>query len=193
MLRSANALITRICHDIITPLSAISLGLEALSEDKYLLQEIKEGLDNANAFIKFIRELFSTKSSTFCYSQSSLQQLVANFLEKHRIQFELKSDFQNIPSIAGKIIMYNAIIAKEIIPFGGTVITKIIDDSGETTTTYAGNNTIPCFSTDQEADHKNIMRLCLLKLLAESGLKITIHQEDSKVIIHEQLINQQET
>jgi histidine phosphotransferase ChpT len=192
MLHSENALIARICHDIITPLSAISLGLEALdtSGDKYLLHGVKESLEKANAFIKFIRELFSTKSHTFCYSQSSLQQLVANFLEKHRVQFELKSDFQNIPSIAGKIIMYNAIIAKEIIPFGGTVIAKIANNSGEIITVYSGNKTaVPCFHTNQEPDHKNIMRLCLLNLLTESGLKITTSEENSKVIIREQLIN----
>ncbi|MDR0580667.1 MAG: hypothetical protein LBG04_00940 [Holosporaceae bacterium] len=192
MLRSENALIARICHDIITPLSAISLGLEALdiSGDKYLLQGVKESLENANAFIKFIRELFSTKSNTFCYSQPSLQRLIADFLKKYRIQFELESDFQNIPSIAGKIIMYNTFIAKEIIPLGGTIITKIADNSGEITTTYTGSNTVvPCFRTDQEPDHKNVILLCLLKLLAESGLKITTYREDSKVIIREQLIN----
>ncbi|MDR0753565.1 MAG: hypothetical protein LBE95_02780 [Holosporaceae bacterium] len=192
MLRSENALIARICHDIIAPLSAINLGLEALdtSRDKYLFKGVKESLEHANAFIKFIRELFSTKSHTFCYSQSSLQQLIENLLGKYRTQFELKSDSQNIPSIAGKIIMYNALIAKEIIPFGGTVITEIADNSGEIITVYIGNKaTAPYFRTNQEPDHKNIMRLYLLKLLTESGLKITARQKDSEVIIREELIN----
>ncbi|MDR0753551.1 MAG: hypothetical protein LBE95_02710 [Holosporaceae bacterium] len=189
-MRLENALIARVCHDLITPLNALSLGIEAFetSGDKSLVGDLKESVGKANAILKFIRELYSTKSNAFCYSLPSLKQLAANFLEKYNISFELESDFENIPCIAGKIVIYNAAIAKEIMPFGGTIGAKIDDASSEITTICYGDGIAPFnLNIDKELNHKNIMRFCLLTLLEESGFRITVRQEESRVIIREQM------
>ncbi|MDR1982987.1 MAG: hypothetical protein LBQ08_04300 [Holosporaceae bacterium] len=191
MLKSENALIARICHDMITPLNAISLGFEAFetSGDKSLFNGIKESIDKANIILTFVRELYSEKSNTFCYSLKSLNQLVADFLEKYNISFELASGFENIPNIAGKIIMYNAVVAKEIMPFGGIVNAKIDDNSAEIVTVCLGKNvSIPNLNMDVELNSRNIMHVNLLQLLKESGFRIIAYQEESQVIIREQMI-----
>lgn len=185
-----NALIMRICHDLITPFNAISLGMEAfdMSGDKSLLNDVKESITKANIILKFIRELYSTKSNTFCYSLLALRQFVASFLEKYSIKFELRADSENIPNIAGKIIMYNAIMTKEIMPLGGTVNIKINDNFCEIITVCSGNSIAdPAFDINDKPNYKNVMRFCLLKLLKESNFKITAYQEESKTIIKERI------
>ncbi|MDR0678246.1 MAG: hypothetical protein LBF44_01765 [Holosporaceae bacterium] len=191
MQKSENALIARICHDMITPINAISLGFEAfeISGDRSLFKEIRESADKANVILKFIRELYSEKSNAFCYSLQSLNQLIIDFLKKYNISFQLTSSLENIPNIAGKIIMYNAIVTKEIMPFGGAVNAKIDDNSAEILTICHGKNvSLPNLSTDCEFNSKNIMRISLLQLLKESGFKIIAYREESQLIIREQMI-----
>ncbi|MDR2794240.1 MAG: hypothetical protein LBB12_00500 [Holosporaceae bacterium] len=190
-MRVENALIARVCHDLITPLNAIGLGMEAYdaTKDEALLNCVRESVNKANAILKFMRELYSLKSSTFCYSRSSLQQLVANFLEKYSILFELQSDFENIPSIAGKIIMYNAILAHEILHTGGMFTIKIDDDSREIVATYSGKSVaVPDLNECTELNHKNIMRFSLLRMLDDAGFKIATYQEGYRVIIRERMV-----
>jgi hypothetical protein len=187
-----HALIARICHDLITPFNAINLGMEAFEAtgDNSLLSSVKESADKANTILKFIRELYSARSDSFCYSRMSLNKLLGDFLKKYNISFDLKSDFENIPNVAAKIIMYNAVISKEIMPFGGTVVAKISDESGEIITKCCGKNIAPpSFEETGECSHKNVMRLGLLKLLKESEFKIIAYQDGDQVIIREQIIS----
>ncbi|MDR0968392.1 MAG: hypothetical protein LBL99_02010 [Holosporaceae bacterium] len=192
MIRLENALISRVCHDLITPFNAINLGVEAfdMSGDKSLLDGVKESVDKANVILKFMRELYSVKSNSYCYSLMSLKQLIADFLKRYGVSFDLTSDFENIPNVAGKIVMYNAIVAKEILPFGGAAAVKIDDRANEIVTTCIGKGvSVPSFdAADGELSHKNVMRFCLLQLLEEAGFKIIAYQEGSQVVLREQMI-----
>lgn len=185
-----HALIARICHDLITPFNAINLGMEAFDAtgDKSLLNGVRGSVDKANIILKFVRELYSTRSDSFCYSRISLRKLLSDFLKNYNISFNLESDLENIPNVAAKIIMYNAVIAKEISQLGGIVNVKINDEHGEIVTICSGKNVVvPNFENDDECNHKNIMRLNLLRLLKESGFKISVNQKDDRVIITEQV------
>ena len=191
-MRSETAIIARICHDLITPFNAINLGLEAfeMSRDESLLTSIRESVDKANCTMKFMRELFSDRAQTFCYSDISLKQLIAEFLTFHNIIFDLKSDMESVASIAGKIIMYMAIVAKEIMPFGGTVTTVINNETSEIITRCSGRNiNVPCIKIENEEDlnHKNIIKQHLLLLLKESGFELIIQSEGQDVIFFKRM------
>ncbi|MDR0555529.1 MAG: hypothetical protein LBG20_00755 [Holosporaceae bacterium] len=191
MAPKGNTLIMRICHDLITPFNAINLGIEAfkMSGDSILLNEIKASVDKANSILKFIRELYSVKPNSFCHPISSLSHLVADFLEKHGIFFSLNSDLENIPHSAARIVMYNAIIAKEAMPFGGEVSVSINDNAGEIVTICSGKNmTVPNLNMEGNENHKNVMRISLLRLLDELKFRTIVYQEEAKLIIHEQMI-----
>jgi hypothetical protein len=186
-----NALISRICHDLITPFSAISLGMEAfaLSKEDALLENLQRSVAHANVILKFTRELFSSKSDTFYYANANLKQVVADFLQYHSISFDLKSDFDSIPNIAAKVIMYTAVIMKEIMPYGGVVTTFVDDESSTITTRGSGNNiSIPLMTmAPMELNHKNIMRYNLTKLLDACGFELKIMQEESDVVVIQRL------
>ncbi|GHT99895.1 hypothetical protein FACS189472_00930 [Alphaproteobacteria bacterium] len=188
---SENMLIARVCHDLITPFNAINLGLEAfeMSSDMSLIENIKESTSKANAILKFTRELFSVKADTFCYSINSLKQLISDVLKYNNITFFLESDIDTIPNVAGKIIMYTATVAKEIMPFGGVVTTRLNDLSGEIITRCGGKNvSLPSVTFNGEVTHRNIIRHCLLEQLAQSGFELKTRQEGMDVIITEKMI-----
>ncbi|MDR1551259.1 MAG: hypothetical protein LBS14_01085 [Holosporaceae bacterium] len=186
-----SALVVRICHDLITPFNAINLGIEAFdaSGDRLLLNEIKASVDKANAVLKFMRELYSIKSDSFCYSLVSLTHLVSAFLKKYNISFVLTSDFDSIPHIAAKIVMYNSLLAKDIMPLGGDVNVKIDDEVGEIVTVCSGKNlSVPNLNVEEELNYRNVLRISLLRLLEEAKFKVIAYQNDSKLIIREQML-----
>ncbi|MDR3179416.1 MAG: hypothetical protein LBT70_00765 [Holosporaceae bacterium] len=185
-----NTLIARICHDLITPFNAINLGLEAfeMSSDMFLIEDIKKSTAKANVTLKFIRELFSEKSDGFCYSVDSLKYVVADMLSVCGISYALESDIGNIPNVAGKIIMFTAIVAKEIMPFGGTATTNLSNMSGRIITCCSGKSVAIPSMVIHELSHGNIMRHYLIKLLHKSGFEMTSHKEGTSVVICQKMI-----
>jgi hypothetical protein len=186
-----HVLISRICHDLIAPFNAINLGLEAFegSRDESMLECVKESVNKAGAIMKFTRELFTDRSETFCYSCFSLKQQVADFLKLHNISFDLKSDMESIASIAGKIIMYTAIVAKEIMPFGGTVVIRIDDALGEIVTRCRGKSVnVPEMHMIGDVNYRNVIRHCLMKLLQESEFDLSVRQEGADVVFYKKII-----
>jgi hypothetical protein len=184
-MQNENALISRICHDLIAPLNAINLGLEAfeMSRDESLLESVRESINKANSLMKFTRELFSEKSETFCYSAASLKAMAADFLRFHAIAFELKSDVESIAGITGKIVMYMAMISKEAMPFGGKVEITVDDSRAEITTKCEGRNmSVPEMGSIGEPNYKNIIRYGLMALLKKLGCEITARQEGAVII-----------
>ncbi|MBR1734897.1 MAG: hypothetical protein IJ730_05560 [Alphaproteobacteria bacterium] len=186
-MQSEKAIVARICHDLITPFNAINLGLEAfeMSRDESLLSSIRESVDKANCIMRFMRELFSDKSQMFCYSDTSLKQMIAEFLKFYNITFDLKSDMENVAYIAGKIIMYMAIVTKEIMPYGGMVTTTINDEDSEISTKCCGRNiVVPQMKIENEENinQKNIIKQHLMLLLNESGFELTVISEGQDVI-----------
>lgn len=180
-----NTLVARICHDLITPLNAINLGIEAFeaSHDEELLAMIKESVAKANTIMKFVREMFANRAESFCYSSLSLNQIIAEYLKFYSIKFDLKSDTEEIVNVVGKIAMYMAEISKEIMPYGGTVSAQICDTDETITIKCCGRDvSVPDMSTNQEMTHKNIFRYMLSQQLNEIGMKLTANGEENSVV-----------
>ncbi|MDR0677416.1 MAG: hypothetical protein LBF57_01930 [Holosporaceae bacterium] len=180
-----DALIAVICHDLITPFNAISIGVEAfeLSHDWSLLESIKESSANANSILCFIRELYSVKSDDFSYSVTSLNQTVSKFLEFHHISLKMHSNSENVIQPIGKIAIYNAAIAKGILPMGGEISINTNCNNRKISTTYSGEKVVPPNIENTNNDYRNVMLVGLLKFLNEFKFTITIEKEESHLII----------
>lgn len=179
-----HALVARICHDLITPFNAINLGIEAfeVSRDEEMLMHIKSSTNKASAILKFMRELFSAKGDDFCYTKTSLQQMISEILAEYKITFVLYSEVPNIPNILGKMLMYLALICKEHMPCGGSV--KICVQDSDITCECVGRSVkTPEINDNMELTHKTVIRHCLLRILQALGCKIIVSQEVNKSII----------
>jgi len=173
-----DALIARVCHDLITPCNAISLGIEAyeFSEDKSLLSSIKESAGKANTILKFVRELFITRDPDYSYPVSFLSKLASEFLETYNIRVNFTTNCQNFDPSLSRIILFNSTILKELMPMGGKAQFNI---SNECVSIIYSGNSIGKLDTvlPTELTYKNIFRFKLLELLKTSGFSVNFSME----------------
>ncbi|MDR2766334.1 MAG: hypothetical protein LBB63_02625 [Holosporaceae bacterium] len=185
-MRSEDALMARVCHDLIGPLNAVSIGVEAYraSTDASLLEGITQSVWRANALLRFMRELHSEKSASFRHTIPSLQKLIADFLASGGIDFDLTADAADIQDVFGKIMMYSTLVAKEIMPFGGVVTGNVICGDREVSVHCNGPSiTVPEMNQNATPDHRNIFRLSLLQVLEKNHMSITAFSADQGVAI----------
>jgi hypothetical protein len=187
-------LVSRICHDLITPLNAISLGIELL-DDQAILDSVKESSQKATALAVFFRELFSEKPAGFSYSPFSIEKAISDFLKFYGICFVLKSDESHISNISGKIIMYMSLISKEILSFGGNIAVNISGDKNFDMRSQDSDSEIVAMITGKGAiapdmaisadnvNYKNIIRYNFMKLLENASSKLDVYQKENSVIL----------
>lgn len=179
-----NALVARICHDLITPFNAINIGVEALemSQDAALLKTVKESTKKANAVLTFVREVFSEKSSDFAYTSAFLTKQISDFLSCYRISVQIKSNKANISVQIGRIVLYLAMVSKDAMPFGGELFVQIFDT--EIICECVGRSVKSIDLSEEEVTSRNIFRQSLRKLLTQANYKPVISQSDDRVTIH---------
>lgn len=181
-----NILIARICHDLITPCNAINLGLEAyeMSEDKGLLTCIKDSAVKANVVLKFMRELFLDRNDQYRYTVHSLQKIISEFLNVYNIECNLVTNCSDLINDLGRIIMFDTVVMKEIMPMGGKVIFNVGEDF--ITIIYSGNGILEFDTTvPQQLTYKNVLRYKLLDLLKNKGFSINSIIENGEGKIRE--------
>lgn len=190
-MKARSALITKLCHDLITPFNGISLGLEAYDacKDQSLLDNVRDSVNKANTLLKFFRELYSVKSDSFCSSISALQESISEYLSMFKISFLFRSDIDNIPFVACKVIMYTAIIMKENMPFGGSILCSIDNGSGAILSIGEGKNvTVPSTPSASDINHKNILLYELCCILQDLGFEFDAKIDDGCLIISETML-----
>ena len=184
---SEHALVARICHDLITPLNAINLGLDAyeMSNDVSLLSCIKESVEKANLILSFMRELYSSKDNEFYYSFDLLNNLIVNFSKLYNIDISFQTSIKDISYISGRIILYNTIMLKEVMPFGGKANFEL-NGNLNIKINYSGKD-ISCLDATLPAtlNHRNILRYCLLKFLENVHFKLISELNDGIGFIYE--------
>lgn len=164
--QSEQALVARICHDLITPFNAINLGLEAyeMSQDSSLLSCVKDSVAKANSILKFMRELYSFKDQDFVYSSRSLESSMADFAKIYNIQLTLAAQ-ENISYVDGKIMLYNTIILKELMPFGGLATFQHEDKIIKLKYEGRGITAINAEEELSSLNHRNVIKYGLLEWL----------------------------
>lgn len=173
-----DALIARVCHDLITPCNAISLGIEAyeFSEDRSLLSSIRDSAVKANITLKFMRELFITRDPNYSYTIDFLSKLSSEFLETHNVICDFSTSYRDFDPLLSRIILFNSAILKELMPMGGRAKFNIGSDS--VTIVYSGNNLIELDTVvPKELTYKNIFRFKLLELLKASDFSVNSSME----------------
>lgn len=179
-----NALVARICHDLISPFNAINLGVEAFeaTKDDLMFETIKESTAKANAILKFMRELFSLKTDGFVYTKMSLQNCASEFLSGYKITFNLQTEMNEIPEMFGKVVLYLAAICKDLMPFGGDA-TVTLQDSAITCECHGKNMKVPDINLETELTHKTVLQHSLLKQLSQLKCQLIASQEENKIVI----------
>lgn len=125
-LRLAELLASRLCHDLVGPISAISNGMELLEEGVSELDEeakrlVGDSAAQAAAILQFFRVAFGFSAAP-SDSSAELEELVAAFLapRKATLTWSVPGALE-LPAGWGKLLMNMAALASEALPLGGRV------------------------------------------------------------------------
>ena len=129
---AASLLASRICHDLISPIGAISNGLELLVmsglQPSPELALIEESIANANARVRLFRLAFGAASAGQRMARSDIVNLLHDCYGKGRIQvvWEPSSDISRIDA---KIALLGVLCLEVTLPAGGKIVVR--EDRGQ--------------------------------------------------------------
>ncbi|MGO1117899.1 histidine phosphotransferase family protein [Rhodovibrionaceae bacterium A322] len=140
----AELLASRLCHDLVGPVSAINNGMELLEEDFGMEDEAK-GLvsgsaQQASAVLQFFRMAYGASGAV----GSELQQvkdLAEKFCSYRKEDLEWHSDgVAMLPDNLGKLLLNMISLASESLPRGGSLVVRMqqLETGFEVTATAIG-------------------------------------------------------
>lgn len=126
-LRLAELLSSRLCHDLVTPIGAISTGLElfqetplnSTSESEEILNLIQHSAQTASARVSFFRVAFGSNGERV--SLGDARQLITNYFLRSKMIFHWKTPFQEDLTLErwGRLLLNAVLWLSECAPRGG--------------------------------------------------------------------------
>lgn len=120
----AALLSSRICHDLVSPIGAISNGVELLQMSGTAMGPeidlISESVGNANARIRFFRIAFGLATAEQRLGRSEIQSVLADATQSTRISVTWESD-DNLPRQEVKLVFLAIQCFETAMPWGGEV------------------------------------------------------------------------
>ncbi|MEM9845927.1 MAG: histidine phosphotransferase family protein [Pseudomonadota bacterium] len=115
---------SRICHDLISPLGAVSNGLELLllsgTEASPELALVAQSVANANARIRFFRLAFGIASADQMIGAEEINSILKDVYTDGRITAETFPS-GSFPRAEVRAVMLALLCAEQAVPYGGTL------------------------------------------------------------------------
>ncbi len=127
---------SRICHDLISPIGAITNGLELLELSNTAptpeLSLVSQSAANASARLRFFRLAFGTASPDQIVSATEIKSLLSETHTDGRLSINFLVN-QSHPRPIVQAMLLALLCAEQAVPFGGEI--EIRDSSGKWTIT----------------------------------------------------------
>lgn len=134
-LEFAALLVSRVCHDLVSPVGAVVNGLEVLEEERDAalrvdaLKLVTSSAALAAARLQFARIAFGTAGSAGAeLDLTEVGRMVGGFLSGGKIQLEWGAAPVNWPKDWAKLLMNCVVIAADTLPRGGNLSVKTADN-----------------------------------------------------------------
>jgi len=115
---------SRICHDLISPLGAISNGLELLSmtgvEYGPELSLIEQSAQNAQSRIKFLRTAYGKAGKDVSHGSAEIQTIAADYFAGGRVAFDW-SCTEPVTRRDAQLIFLGLACLENALAYGGTI------------------------------------------------------------------------
>ena len=125
----------RLCHDLISPTSALTSAVDLLDDPDAVdmrddaLELIKSSVQQLSAKLSFARVAFGAASSSQAFDAHELRRLVDVAFQKSKAQIDWQIGDVTFSKPAGRALVNLAMIAAECLPRGGEAIFSTTDDS----------------------------------------------------------------
>jgi len=196
-LRIAALMCSRVCHDLISPVSALNNGIEVLTEDDdpemrdHALSLIELSGRQASNKLQFARLAFGASSFAADALPFSEAQTV---LDRLLISEKLKTRWLNADRTVDKsiirILMNLAVLAADVIPRGGELIFDCAPAGGEFAIDAVGprakiadaaRNALLGDIAEDDLDPRSIQPFVTGLLIEEAGLHLSIDAAETSV------------
>ncbi len=194
-------LCSRVCHDIISPVGAISNGLELLDEEgtdegtrEIAMDLIRSSARNASARLQFARIAFGAAGSAGADIDTGDAQSVAQgyFANEKKTSLEWSGERSLMPKNKVKFLLNMLLVSLNAIPRGGVVLASFEDPNGSPTFRVVATGTNarvpPVFldflngSFEENLDAHAVQPLYTLKLAEAAGLEVSAVLEGESVV-----------
>ena len=129
----------RICHDLLSPVSALGNAIEVLNDDdnadmhEYAIELVKSSAGQTSGKLQFLRLAFGIGGSTGeQVGVEQLKTLVEGQYSGGKHSFKWSVQATEVEKMHGRILLNLIMIAVTSIPRGGEVVVKIEEKSGAT-------------------------------------------------------------
>lgn len=120
---------SRICHDLISPVGAISNGVELLSELATTMPEvalIADSVDSAKAKLQFFRVCFGQTSDGALTGARELESIGSGMFHSTRMTLNWQLHSDSFPRETTKMLFLLLLCVETALPLGGTI--SVIQD-----------------------------------------------------------------
>ena len=125
-------LASRVCHDIISPVGALTNGLEVLEEDQgeemreFAMDLINKSAKSASAKLKFARLAFGASGSAGAdIDTGEAQEVVQLYMEGEKADFTWEGVRSLAPKNRVKLLLNLLLVATGAVPRGGTIAVSL--------------------------------------------------------------------
>jgi histidine phosphotransferase ChpT len=125
----AAAISAKLCHDMISPTSAINSGIDMLKDDDSELKDealsmIDESATKLGVLLEFYRVAFGASASAEAFDVKILEDLTRRIFEYMRADLDWEIPFETLPKPAAKALINIAQIAGSALPRGGQAVLR---------------------------------------------------------------------
>jgi len=129
----------RICHDLVSPIGALSTALEVLSDDSNAdmhedaMDLVRTSAGQASNKLKFLRLAFGAGTSApGTLGMNQLKSLVDDMYGEGKAAIRFETDLEGIDKNQGRLLLNLVMIALQSIPRGGELVIKISQKANAT-------------------------------------------------------------
>jgi histidine phosphotransferase ChpT len=130
-LEFAAMLVSRVCHDLVSPVGAVVNGLEVLEDERDAgmradaLKLVASSAEQAAARLQFARVAFGAAGSAGAeLDLNEVGRTMKNFVHGGKTELEWKAASANWPKDWAKLLMNATLLALDALPRGGKVVVE---------------------------------------------------------------------
>ena len=196
----AALLCSKVCHDIISPVGAISNGLELMDEgadpetNEIAMDLIRTSAKNASARLQFARIAFGAAGSAGAHIDTGDAESVAKayFDNEKKTDLEWHGERALLPKNKVKLLLNLLLVGLGAIPRGGIVKAEIEDPNGtpkfKVTSTGQNARVPPAFinllngTFEEDLDAHAIQPIYTLNLAKEADMQVSARLDGESVV-----------
>jgi histidine phosphotransferase ChpT len=155
-LEFAALLVSRVCHDLVSPVGAVVNGLEVLEDETDnamradALRLVAVSAESAAARLQFARIAFGAAGSVGAeLDLTEVSRVVRGLLKGGKVEIEWQPNPVNWPKDWAKLLMNCVLVASDCLPRGGRVTVEIPED-GAPRFTIVARGTVARISAETE-------------------------------------------